>query len=340
MRYDGNFNEIRSNDLRILVPQLPASMASACFVRLIMGLLYDRHVSLGSTGVHTPPIVFCAAAFGNVKRVITEQAKIAICSEWFRQVKPPVVCHVSYRFGDGIALEVLGRILRRFEVPGYEIIIELSVDGEASNVKESWEKSCWLLGTEYRPRLILVENPDAATWRSAMVLKAANAVQGVGIAVRDRQAGARRLAEIDPDWVTLVGGCTAMRHSSECFAFMAELASRQIPIVLAGVFDGGFLVGGNRLDGVTLSADDAAHRSYIVWRKAFVALCDGHGITPAHACIQFGLSLPGVVAVQIDSSYSDRVAENIRSAFVEVPSNFWASMREEGLLDADVPGVR
>jgi D-threo-aldose 1-dehydrogenase len=305
-----------------------------------MGLLYDRHVPLGRTGVQIPPIVFCTAALGNVKRVITEQAKVGICSEWFRQVGPPVWIHVDYRFGDGIALEVLGRILRRFEIPGQEIVIDLAIDGEASGIKASWEKSCWLLGTEYRPRLISVENPDAATWRAAMDLKVANAVQGVGIAVRDWQSGVRRLAEIEPDWVTVVGGCTVMRHSPECFAFMAELTSRQIPIILASVFDGGFLVGGNRLDGVTVDADDRVQRSFFAWRKAFVALCDGHGITPAHACIQFGLSIPGVVSVHVDSSYSDRVAENIRSAFAEVPTNFWASMKEEGLLRADVPGVR
>jgi D-threo-aldose 1-dehydrogenase len=114
------------------------------------------------------------------------------------------------------------------------------------------------------------------------------------------------------------------------------VASCQIPIILAGVFEGGFLVGGNRLEGQTVSIDNDAQRASIAWRKAFVSLCDGHGITPAHACIQFALSLPGVVAVQIDSSYSDRVAENIRSAFVEVPANFWASMREEGLLSEDL----
>src|SRR4051812_1184322 len=114
-----------------------------------MGFLYDRRKLLGRTGVQVPPIVFCSAALGNVNRVITERAKVAICGEWFQQVMPPVVCHVSYRFGDGIALEVLGRTLRRFEIPGQEIVIDLAIDGDASAVKESWERSCWLLGADY-----------------------------------------------------------------------------------------------------------------------------------------------------------------------------------------------
>jgi D-threo-aldose 1-dehydrogenase len=88
-----------------------------------------------------------------------------------------------------------------------------------------------------------------------------------------------------------------------------------------------------------MNAEDDTQRGLLAWRKAFVALCDGHGITPAHACIQFALSLPGVVAVQLDSSYPDRVAENIRSGFTRVPPNFWASMIEEGLLGANVLGI-
>jgi D-threo-aldose 1-dehydrogenase len=119
---------------------------------------------------------------------------------------------------------------------------------------------------------------------------------------------------------------------------MAELADRRVPIILAGVFDGGFLAGGNRLDGRAVNADDPSQRWLFAWRKAFVALCDGHGISPTHACIQFALSLRGVVAVQLDSSYADRVAANIRSVYTEVPRGFWESMKEEGLLKEFVPG--
>ena len=43
-------------------------------------------------------------------------------------------------------------------------------------------------------------------------------------------------------------------------------------------------------------------------------------------------SAPSVVAVLVESSYPDRVAENINSVCQKVPDNFWASMKEEGLL--------
>ncbi len=115
------------------------------------------------------------------------------------------------------------------------------------------------------------------------------------------------------------------------------MTERQIPIVVSGVFDGGFLVGGNCLDGCVLDAVDPANRAWLAWRTSFAALCHGHGVTPAQACIQFALSGPGVVAVVLDSSHPDRVAENVNSVLRKVPDAFWASMKEEGLLAAEYP---
>jgi D-threo-aldose 1-dehydrogenase len=46
-----------------------------------------------------------------------------------------------------------------------------------------------------------------------------------------------------------------------------------------------------------------------------------------------------VVAVLINSSHPDRVAENSESVQRTVPDPFWASLKEEGLLAADYPYV-
>jgi D-threo-aldose 1-dehydrogenase len=128
-----------------------------------------------------------------------------------------------------------------------------------------------------------------------------------------------------------------MRHSTAVSAFIEKLAARQIPTIVSGVFDGGFLVGGNYLDGRPLNHDDSAHRSFLTWRTAFAALCHGHGVAPAQACIQFVLATPGVVAVRLDSPRAERVAENVEFVRRKVPDAFWASMKEDGLLAADYP---
>jgi D-threo-aldose 1-dehydrogenase len=276
-----------------------------------------------------PPILCGTAALGNVPRVITEQSKRAIAGEWFRGLKSPIFIDAAYDHGDGAALEVFGRILRRLDIGGDEVVIQLTV---SDRVSETWEKSCRLLGDTYRPKLLAVGSTRDYDWQAALELKAAGRVVGVGAVLSSSAMQLQQLSPTDVDWIMLACGPTVMRHSVEWLQRVSELQQRAIPVVVGGVFEGGFLVGGSRLDGRALRTEEDADRSTLAWRKSFVALCDGHGITPAHACIQFALALPGVVAVRVESAYADRVADNIRSALMPVPENFWVSMQEEGLL--------
>ena len=312
-----------------------------------MSILSGHHRPFGKTGFVLPPVVFGSAALGNVERVITEQAKIAICGEWFRHVAPPVWIEVNYEHGDGMALEVLGRLLRRLEIPSRDVVIQLAMDlgradsdprSSATLIAECWQKSLRLLGEECLPDLVSIRNASGEGARSVHALKAFGAVRGCGVVAKDCQNGRESVAAINPDWVSLAGGCSIMRHPPEMRAFMSELADREVSIVVADVFDGGFLLGGNQVDGRAVNSDDPANRSLLAWRKAFVALCDGHGITPAQACIQFALAMPGVFAVRLESLYADGVGEDVRCVCEKAPENFWASMKEEGLLsELDMP---
>jgi D-threo-aldose 1-dehydrogenase len=123
-----------------------------------------------------------------------------------------------------------------------------------------------------------------------------------------------------------------MRHPIDQLQRLDSLASQQIPIICGGALDGGFLTGGTQINGRAIDLDDPADQSLVTWRKAFTSLCHGYGVRPAHACIQFSLQLPGVVAVSMRTSSPERVRENIEAALNPVPEGLWASMREEGLL--------
>src|SRR5205809_2730783 len=116
----------------------------------------------GASGLGVPPIVFGAAALGNSPDVIPEQRKLAICGEWFRHVEPPVFVDVAYKHGNGMALEVLARMLRRLDISSDEVAIHLTLD--STQLVECWEKSCRLLGGEYIPKLISIANVDDDAW--------------------------------------------------------------------------------------------------------------------------------------------------------------------------------
>lgn len=287
---------------------------------------------LGESGLLVPSIVFGTAALANVSQVIPEQRKLEICAAWLQSVAAPVWVDVAYRNGEGMALEVLGRMLHRLDVAADEIVVHLTLDSD--RITNDWEKSSRLLGSDYAPKLVSLRNANDEAWRAAWELKAARAVRGVGMVMDDLA-----VAQLTPppDWIVLTRGFTLMRHSTAVLASMQEFASQQIPVIVSGVFDGGFLTGSNRLDGRAVSTDDPTDRSLLAWRTSFVALCHGHSVNPAQACIQFALSGPGVAAVLLESSRPERVAENVESVERKAPDSFWASMKEEGLVAADYP---
>jgi D-threo-aldose 1-dehydrogenase len=315
---------------------------------------HDR--PFGNTGLAVPPIMFGTRALGADAEPIPEQTRRAIIGEWFERVEPPVFINTRC---DGVALQMLGHTLKRFDVSPEEIVINLELDVPTMHYDATcnrWHEAVERLGGRYTPRLASLRGLDAylaaattaadrdrrfanvlEAYRALNDLKSAAQIAAIGASATDWRIVLQILTIVDLDWVMLAGCLTVLNHSTDVIDFVASLAECQIPFVNSGVFQSGFLVGGPHFDERIISTEAASDRPLFAWRKAFVALCHGHGISPAHACIQFGLSPPGVVAVALNTSHPDRVAENVASVLNQVPNSFWAAMKEEGLLAAEYP---
>src|SRR3954447_17535920 len=105
-----------------------------------MNISADERRPFGALGLTVPPIIFGTAALGNVPQTIPEKRKFEICGEWFQHVSPPVILDAAYKHGDGLALEVLGRMLRRLGVEGDEVVVHLTLNG-AEGFADDFEKS-------------------------------------------------------------------------------------------------------------------------------------------------------------------------------------------------------
>jgi D-threo-aldose 1-dehydrogenase len=341
---------------------------------------------LGKTGLKVPPIVFGCSALGNLYRVISDVAKLEIVSAWFDQVAPPVFIDTAGKYGAGLALDVLGQSLAKFEIPPGDVLISsklgwkraplltpeptfepgvwadiefdavqrISYDG----ILECWKESCELLGDAYPPQLVSVHDPDeylaaagsaddrrkrfddvVGAYRALTELKRDGSVIGVGVGAKDWRVVQEIAEVVELDWVMLANSLTVMRHPPELLAFVARLAERNVAIINSALFHAGFLLGGKYFDYRIVRAEEAADRPLFAWRKSFVALCEAHGISPLHACVQFGLSVPGVVAVALNTSHADRIEENVAAVATPVPPQFWESLKEEGLVAKDYPYV-
>jgi len=144
--------------------------------------------AFGGTGMVLPPIVFGTSCLGNLFRAPSWDAKLAIMTEWFNWVEPPVAVDSAGKYGAGLALEVIGKGLRELGVRPDQVVIsnklgwlrtplrtpeptfepgawvDLEHDAEQkityAGILECWDQGCELLGGDYRPALASVHDPD------------------------------------------------------------------------------------------------------------------------------------------------------------------------------------
>lgn len=227
---------------------------------------------------------------------------------------------------------------------------EQRISGEG--ILQCWHQGNELLGEPYRSTLGSVHDPDeylAASsdpadkerrkddlrdaYAALDKLRSAGEVKSIGVGSKDWRV-AKELSEyVDFDWVMLANCVTAYTHEQGVLDFIASLAERGVTVINSGVFNAGFLVGGQFFDYRATSPETDAE--LYRWRDAFNALCAQHDIKPAHACIQFGLSVPGVASVALSSTDPARVKKNVEMANQPLPTEFWDAVKAEGLIDSD-----
>lgn len=229
----------------------------------------------------------------------------------------------------------------------------ISYDG----ILECWEQGCELLG-EYAPSLVSVHDPDeflaAATsssdrsdrigkvidaYRALHELKSQGRIKGVGIGAKDWRVIAEIYDHVSLDWIMFANSLTIMRHPPELVAFMEQVRKQNVGIINSAVFHGGFLTGGSYFDYSPVDEKNDQDALLFEYRNQLNKVCDRWNIQPATACIQFGLSGPGVSSIALNTSNPNRVKENVEAGNTRLPAGFWDALRDQGLLSVDYPGI-
>src|SRR6476660_9673362 len=70
-----------------------------------------------------PPILFGTSGLGNLFVALDEEAKFNIVKECVRLSKGKIVFDSAGKYGAGLALETLGKLLKQLNVPKEEVII-------------------------------------------------------------------------------------------------------------------------------------------------------------------------------------------------------------------------
>lgn len=218
-------------------------------------------------------------------------------------------------------------------------------------ILDCWEQGCELLGDPYRPQLASVHDPDeyldgAASpadrrrrfddileaYRVLVQLKNSGEVEAIGVGAKDWRVIREIEAMVELDWVMFANSLTIYRHPPELLEFAASLTDKGVGVINSALFHAGFLVGGKYLDYRVASPDNDADRAAYAWRDRFFAVCREWEVAPATACIQFGLNLPGVVAVALNTSSPEKIGANVAAVETRLPEEFWSALQKSGLI--------
>ncbi len=174
-------------------------------------------------------------------------------------------------------------------------------------------------------------------YRALTDLKNKGIVSGIGIGAKNWHSIEKISKDVTLDWVMIANSYTIYNHPQDLVQFVETLRQKNIAIINSAVFHGGFLMGSDYFNYTELSRQNTAHQKYYHWRDRFFEVCKQHHVTPAGAAIYFGLRIPGVKSIALNSSNPNRVRHNIEMANAEIPSSFWGRLKEEGLIEKEYP---
>ena len=174
-------------------------------------------------------------------------------------------------------------------------------------------------------------------YRALSDLKREGKVKGIGVGAKDWKVIPKIYEHIKLDWVMFANSATLVSHPVELLDFMRKLKRENVGIFNSAVFQSGFLVGGDYFDYRLIRPDSEKNKKLFQWRVDFFQACKGFDVSPAHACIQFALKLPGVTSVALSTTDPRKVKTNVEFCLSPVADEFWSELKRRNLLSENSP---
>lgn len=231
----------------------------------------------------------------------------------------------------------------------YDAVQKISYKG----ILECFQQGNELLGG-YIPQMVSVHDPDEylataksklheqqlyedvlGAYKALYNLKQQGKVKAIGVGAKDWKIIRRIAADVPLDWVMIANSMTIRHHPQDLLDFMVQLSREGVNIINAALFHSGFLLGGDYYDYKPVRPGTVEHDALYRWRADFQAVCNTFGITPAAACIQFGLHAPGVTSIALNTMEVKRIRENMLYATTDIAAPVWQTLKAKGLMNVN-----
>ena len=172
-------------------------------------------------------------------------------------------------------------------------------------------------------------------YRALYELKKQGKVQSIGVGAKDWKVIERIAKDIGLDWIMIANSMTIKRHPKALLDFIKEMDRRGVCLINSAVFHSGFLVGSNYFDYRLIEKGDVQNEALFKWREDFFNICKEFSVSPAQACVQFALNVPGIRSIALNTTDSKRVQSNLAMVHATIPDQFWKEMKKKQLIEVD-----
>ena len=170
---------------------------------------------------------------------------------------------------------------------------------------------------------------EGGGFRALDELRSAGLVRGVGLGVNEVAVVEAAMNEIDLDCTMLAGRYTLLEQDS--LSMLDRAARAGHAIVAAAPFNSGLLVGNGKFN------YEDAPEGVVRRAEALAEVAREFDIPLPAAAIQFPLAHPAVVTVNTGAHRPDQIETSARWLETEIPTEFWSTLRQRGLIAADAP---
>lgn len=215
----------------------------------------------------------------------------------------------------------------------------LTFDFSRDGVLRSLEGSLQRLKTD-RVDILHIHDPDdhleqalAEAFPTLAELRSQGVVRAIGAGMNQWQALERFANAADFDCFLLAGRYTLLEQNS--LRFLDLCREKGIGLFLGGVFNSGILATG-AVPGARHNYQ-VANQDILARVAAIEAVCERHQVPLNAAALQFAKANPAVSSLVVGAASQEEVRANLKALATPIPAEFWADLREQGMLDPAAP---
>jgi D-threo-aldose 1-dehydrogenase len=329
---------------------------------------------LGKSGLAVTQLGFGGAPLGNMYRAFSDaQAEATVRAAYDAGIR---LFDTAPLYGFGLSEHRIGAALRDKPREGFVLSTKVGrlleprhpdtldhgqfegslpfaevYDYGYDGIMRSIEHSLHRLGT-FRIDILLVHDLDVWTHGSEQArverleafmkggylamekLRADGTVKAIGAGVNETAACLDLAERGDFDCFLLAGRYTLLEQAP-LDRFLPLCEQRHIALLIGGAYNTGILATG-AIEGAYFQYAPAPPEIMERVRR-IEAVCARHSVRLPTAALQFPLGHPAVASVVVGMRAPDEVAMNVEALAPDVPADFWAELKAEGLLREDAP---